>query len=142
MLCAPQDELSSSGYKRFLQHQSSQAPMTAREKEMADIKSAEGIEASMQGTSVRHSSINNASGSGAQVGMAWSDEAVNAVGALAKGEKEVVQLGLNTKEEIVILLSAAEQGEALSLPADEPSYTFYKHATGVGESYATVGARK
>lgn len=131
-----QDELTSEGYKRFLKHQTSQAPMTAREREMADIKLAEGLEAEMQGTTVRrsHTGANSASAGGAQIGMPWTDEAEEAMSSLANGDNQIVQLGIDTKDEKIVLLSAAQDTSSLSLPSDDPSYTFYKHSTGIGMS--------
>lgn len=132
-----QDELTSEGFKRFLKHQTSQAPMTAREREMADIKLAEGLEAEMQGTTVRrsHTGGNNggSAAGGAQVGMPWTAEAEEAMSALAKGENQIVQLGIDTKDEKIVLLSSAQDTASLTLPSNDPSYTFYKHATGIGE---------
>ncbi|KAK9898000.1 actin depolymerizing protein [Cystobasidium minutum MCA 4210] len=129
------DELTSEGFKRFLKHQTSQAPMTAREREMADIKLAEGLEAEMQGTTVRrsHTGGNNggSAAGGAQVGMPWTAEAEEAMSALAKGENQIVQLGIDTKDEKIVLLSSAQDTASLTLPSNDPSYTFYKHATGI-----------
>lgn len=148
-----QSELSSTGFKQFLAHQSSKAPMTAREQEMADIKAAEGIEAQLYGSSVRRShtsafssgsgtdsntsaaagssTTTNTTAGGSQIGMSWTQEAQDAMSELSKGEKDVVQLGIDTSKEEIILIS---QGSELSLPENDPSYTFYKHATGFGKS--------
>ena len=58
--------------------------MTDREREMADIKEAEGVE--VQGTSARR---NHA---GASVGVELDPEVIAAWESLAKGEQKVVQL--------------------------------------------------
>lgn len=60
------------------------APMTVREREMADIKEAEGVE--VQGTSARR---NHA---GASIGMEIDQDVTSAWEALAKGERKIVQL--------------------------------------------------
>ena len=100
---------------------------------MAEIKQAEGLEANMQGTTVRRSHTgDHTTTGGAQVGMPWTEEADEAMKSLGKGSNQVVQLGIDTKNEKIILLSASENTSSLSLPADDPSYTFYKHATGIG----------
>lgn len=110
--------------------------MTAREREMADIKLAEGLEVEMQGTGVRRSHTSgggsNTTAGGAQVGMPWTEEADEAMRSLAEGKNQIVQLGIDTKDEKIILLSAAEDTSSLALPANDPSYTFYKHTTGIG----------
>lgn len=111
--------------------------MTAREREMADIKLAEGLEAEMQGTSVRRSHTSaagggNAAAGGAQVGMPWSDDAEEAMKALSNGQHQIVQLGIDLKDEKIVLLSAAQDTASLAIPTSDPSYTFYKHSTGVG----------
>lgn len=110
--------------------------MTARELEMADIKRAEGIEGEMQGTTVRRSYAGNSAATaagGAQVGMPWTDEAEEAMSGLAKGDNAIVQLGIDMKDEKIVLLSAAQDTASLALPSNDPSFTFYKHESGIGE---------
>lgn len=78
------EELSREGYKRFIKHHESSAPMTAREQEMDDIKKAEGTE--VLGGSARRSHA------GSSLGMEWDEDVEQAFEELAKGEKRIVQL--------------------------------------------------
>lgn len=108
---------------------------------MAEIKQAEGYEAEMQGTSVRRSHTsnnNNASAGGAQVGMPWTGEADKAMKALADGTNSIVQLGIDIKDEKIILLNESKELNSLSLPSNDPSYTFYKHTTGIGMVFRII----
>ena len=118
------------------------APMTDREKEIADLKEAEGTE--VLGTSSRR---NHA---GAQIGMEWDEKVGPALEALSRGENTIVQLvrvcylylsrlahalmqkplkGINNTTEKIVLL---ETPQVLEVPITDPSYTFYAHSSGIG----------
>lgn len=100
---------------------------------MVEIKQAEGYEAELHGTSVRRSHTgSNAAAGGAQVGMSWTGEADQAMKSLAEGRNQIVQLGIDTKDEKITLVNESEESASLSLPPNDPSYTFYKHNTGIG----------
>jgi len=60
------------------------APLTSREREMADLKEAEGTE--VIGSSARRTHA------GAQLGMEWDQAAEEAIESLSRGEKKIVQL--------------------------------------------------
>jgi hypothetical protein len=86
-----------------MQHQSSTAPLTEREREMAEIRQAEGIEATATVSSARRSHMDasaaSSSGSGsgggsgsAQVGMDWGEGVNDALVALQEGRKRIVHL--------------------------------------------------
>lgn len=92
-LPSAQNDLTLASYLSHLSHASSDAPLTAREQEMAEIRAAEAKEqregSAQQGE--RRSMLVSAAG-GAAIGLEWSEEAKGAVEELAGKDSVVVQL--------------------------------------------------
>jgi hypothetical protein len=81
MFATTKDDLTPKGYLAHLASQKAQAPMTLRERELADIKAAEGADLSSMGTAMRSS---NVWGSGdntvnANLGLKWHEDAQKAL---------------------------------------------------------------
>lgn len=74
-------------YLAHLASQQAQAPMTARERELADIKAAEGMDAITMGTEVRSSNVwGTSGGNNASLGIKWNHDAQEAFSAWCKQE--------------------------------------------------------
>ncbi|KAH9812085.1 hypothetical protein DFH28DRAFT_980002 [Melampsora americana] len=122
-------DLTPEGYLAHLASQKAQAPMTARERELADIKAAEGISAITMGTEVRSSNVWGANGgNNASLGLKWNPDAQEALQAWCSqsGCKSVqfnIELGTET-----IVLSENGASDELVFPDSQPSYTFYRYS--------------
>ena len=155
-----QEDLTYKSYMAHTRHSEADTPLTAREQEMADIRAAE-VAAAQDSTESSQNERAGKSiifgqqqqeGGGAEVkgALPWSDEAKEAVRGLNDGG-EVVQLvttlflvfaslsssptpvaaqEIDLKNEKVVL--SEPQPSTLSVPADQPCYLFYRHATGIG----------
>ncbi|EGG06050.1 uncharacterized protein MELLADRAFT_43666, partial [Melampsora larici-populina 98AG31] len=128
-------DLTPEGYLAHLASQTAQAPMTARERELADIKAAEGISAITMGTEVRSSNVWGANGgNNASLGLKWNSDAQEAFQAWCgqSGSKSVqfnIELGTET-----IVLSENGASDELVFPDSQPSYTFYHYTPAAQES--------
>ncbi|RUS21474.1 hypothetical protein BC937DRAFT_92609 [Endogone sp. FLAS-F59071] len=120
------EEFTLDGYKKHKRHQNADAPLTARERELAEIKAIEAKEASnAQGTTVRKTYA-------AGVSFPLSEQALEAVRELAKDKEErahnFVQLHIEPSKEI-IELTEANRVEAASLagaiPDNTPRFTLF-----------------
>jgi twinfilin len=80
------DDLTPEAYAAHKRHLAAPKPMSAREKEMADIKAAERQAGgtTYQGSSARSSPF------GTGVGLAWAEDAQNAVKALADANEDAI----------------------------------------------------
>lgn len=79
MFATNKQDLTPKGYSTHLASQQAQAPMTLRERELADIKAAEGLAAFPMGTEVRSSNVWGAGGgNNASLGLKWSPDAQDA----------------------------------------------------------------
>lgn len=157
-----QEDLTYKSYLAHARHSEADAPLTAREQEMADIRAAEvaaaqdSTESSQNeraGRSIIFGQQQQEGGGGEVKGaLPWSDEAKEAVRGLNDGGV-VVQLvntlfrviasgscspfpvftqEIDLKNEKVVL--SEPQPSTLSVPADHPCYLFYRHAAGIGSS--------
>ncbi|KAI5481114.1 PTK9 protein tyrosine kinase 9 [Pseudohyphozyma bogoriensis] len=118
-------DLTYSSYQSHLVHLSSDAPLTAREQEMAQIKAAEAA------TSNQAEERTDILAAGTVHGaLEWTEQAQERLLELQKkeGESWTLTLEIDTKTEVVIL--ADPQPLDLSLPTSSPSYTFYSHTNG------------
>ncbi|KNZ61676.1 hypothetical protein VP01_1371g5 [Puccinia sorghi] len=81
MFATTKQELTPQGYLAHLASQKAQAPMTLRERELADIKAAEGADSSSMGTTLRSSNVWGARGNTtyANLGLKWHQEAADAL---------------------------------------------------------------
>ncbi|KAH9449697.1 hypothetical protein Pst134EB_020514 [Puccinia striiformis f. sp. tritici] len=77
MFATTKDELTPKGYMAHLASQKAQAPLTSRERELADIKAAEGADSSSMGTTIRSSNVWGSAGNTANgnLGLKWHDDA-------------------------------------------------------------------
>ncbi|KAI8069934.1 hypothetical protein BC940DRAFT_296514 [Gongronella butleri] len=115
-------EFTSDGYKKHLAHKKAEAPLTQREKELAQVKAAEAEAASaFQGTSERRTYTPG-------IEMAMADEVKNALAALKDADRPHNYVSLYMKNE-AIALSEAKQVDVndlkTTIPANDPRYTFY-----------------
>ncbi|GAA5829367.1 hypothetical protein JCM3766R1_001074 [Sporobolomyces carnicolor] len=132
------EDLTYKSYLAHARHSEADAPLTAREQEMADIRAAEvaaaqdSTESSQNeraGRSIIFGQQQQEGGGGEVKGaLPWSDEAKEAVRGLNDGGV-VVQLEIDLKNEKVVL--SEPQPSTLSVPADHPCYLFYRHAAGI-----------
>lgn len=84
LFATSKSDLTPDGYRAHLASQGASAPRTARERELEEVRLAEGISATSQGTGARSSNVWGASsgqgtassaGGNAGVGLKWSSEA-------------------------------------------------------------------
>ncbi|OAV99144.1 hypothetical protein PTTG_02888 [Puccinia triticina 1-1 BBBD Race 1] len=128
MFATTKDDLTPRGYLAHLASQKAQAPMTLRERELADIKAAEGADSSSMGTTLRSS---NVWGSGdntvnANLGLKWDEDAQKALSSWsAENSVTMVQFIINIPTETIVVSPHDHSGQ-LQFPDDQPTYTFYK----------------
>ncbi|GAA6019809.1 hypothetical protein JCM10207_003704 [Rhodosporidiobolus poonsookiae] len=143
-------DLSYSAYLAHTAHESADAPLTAREQEMEDIRRAEKATADGAGEAEGDGRQGRSMIFGAQGGassgttdakgvLPWSDEAKEAVKALGipegeEGAKNVAVLEVDLKTESIVL--AFEQPSDLALPPSSPCYFFYRHPAGLVVIYS------
>ena len=77
-------DFTAESYASHLRHNAAPHPLSAREKEMADLRSAENEAANYQGSSARSSPF------GTGVGLGWSKEVEDAVSELGRENKSAV----------------------------------------------------
>ncbi|KAK4706179.1 twinfilin, partial [Phenoliferia sp. Uapishka_3] len=123
-------DLTHSAYLSHLSHLSIDAPLTARESEMAELKAAERAE-QIAGTDVSDGGRAGQPAWSGTVGLSWSGEAKALLKEFAKsrGEGDIVRLEVDTKKEEVV--ASNPQPTMLELPLETPSYSFLRHARGV-----------
>lgn len=120
------EEFTLKGYKKHKSHQSAEAPLTQRERELAEIKLAESKQASSHtGTTVRNTYAGG-------VSMPLSSEAETALKELSKSDRphNYVSLRLDSHESIELDNTATVTADELAktVPADSPRFTFYAYA--------------
>ncbi|KAI8575941.1 hypothetical protein K450DRAFT_259503 [Umbelopsis ramanniana AG] len=117
-------EFTLDGYKKHKSHQTAEAPLTARERELAEIKAQESKASSNHmGTTVRKTYA-------AGVAVPLSEEAQAALEDLGKSSRShnYVSLRLEKENETIQLdnASTVAAGDlAKTIPADSPRFTFY-----------------
>lgn len=128
MFATSKDELTPTGYLAHLASRNAQAPMTLREKELADIKAAEEVSSLSMGTSLRNSNVWGQGGTvvNANVGLKWHEDAQQALSSWCGQDGDrVVQVGIEIATETIVL-SSNGNSERLEFPDDQPTFTFYK----------------
>lgn len=128
MFATTKDELTPRGYLAHLASKQAQAPMTLRERELADIKAAEGADASSMGTSLRSSNVWGDGGNtiNANLGLKWDEQAHKALSSWSAQDGDpVVQFNIDIPNEMIVVSSNNHSGQ-LQFPDDQPTYTFYK----------------
>ncbi|RIA93102.1 hypothetical protein C1645_796666 [Glomus cerebriforme] len=115
-------EFTLDGYQKHKQHKEADAPLTAREKELAEVKTAE-ANANAYSYSARKS---HASG----ISFPMSDEATQAIQGLQQPDltNNFVKLSLDINKERIELEEASKidiDNLASSFPTDSPRFAFY-----------------
>ncbi|GAB5590817.1 Twinfilin-1 [Umbelopsis nana] len=126
-------EFTLDGYKKHKSHQTADAPLTARERELAEIKLEESKAASSHmGTTVRKTYA-------AGVAVPLSEKAHAALKELGKSDRShnYVSLRLENENETIQLddASSVPAGDlAKSIPSNSPRFTFYAYDHGQPEA--------
>ncbi|KWU43255.1 actin depolymerizing protein [Rhodotorula sp. JG-1b] len=149
---AEKNDLTYESYLSTITHDSADAPLTAREAEMAEIRAAEAstindAEAhAATGRSIIFGPVADedaedesttsppADGSRREIkgALPWTDDVAETVRRLGGDESQVgscAVLEIDVPNETVVL--AAEQPEALAVPPSSPCYLLYRHAAGL-----------
>ncbi|KAF0507788.1 actin depolymerizing protein [Gigaspora margarita] len=117
-------EFSLEEYERHKRHKNADAPLTQREKELAEVKAAE-ASASSYSTSARKSHV-------AGIAFPLSDEAIAAVKSLNQSESDfnLVQLSLDVKNERIELDSTSKidiDQLANTISSEAPRFSFFAY---------------
>lgn len=118
-------DVSPEGYAAHKRHVAAPNPMSAQEKEMADVRAAERQAGSgaYEGSRARHSPL------GTGVGLNWSPEVEDSIKDLASGSGDrLVVLTIDTASETLVLSTVAEcSADDLStkIPSSEPAFAFF-----------------
>ncbi|KAJ6488566.1 actin depolymerizing protein [Mycena vitilis] len=129
------DELTAQAYAAHRRHVLAPPPLSAREREMADVLAAErqaGNVDAYQGSGARNSPIANT------ISMPWDTKLEQAVKALGEGDDTALVIATIKEEKLLLHWDSREQTSP-AIPADdvgnrlpprEPSYAFFawKHA--------------
>ncbi|EUC62216.1 cofilin/tropomyosin-type actin-binding protein [Rhizoctonia solani AG-3 Rhs1AP] len=124
------DDLTPEAYQAHQRHLAAPKPLTARERELAEIRAAErASSAAYEGSGVRQSIV------GSRAGMKWTDELGEALRDLQPGRLVVISID-PTKEELVLKDSKDVSLDDLpgALPTAEPAYALYSWAQEEGAS--------
>ncbi|KAI0636776.1 actin depolymerizing protein [Trametes polyzona] len=119
------DDLGAEAYAKHKRHIAAPPPMSAREKEMEEVKAAEREAGGRiyEGSRARQNHV------GQGVGLKWTDEALDAIKELgATEDNRLVVLSIDPATETLLLTSAQEadvSGLASLIPASDPSYAFF-----------------
>ncbi|ELU44789.1 cofilin/tropomyosin-type actin-binding domain-containing protein [Rhizoctonia solani AG-1 IA] len=125
-----QDDLTPEAYQAHQRHLAAPKPLTARERELEEIRAAErASSAAYEGAGVRQSIV------GSRAGMKWSDELGDALRDLQPGRLVVISID-PTKEELILkdTKDVSLDGVPGALPASEPAYGLYSWAQEEGAS--------
>ncbi|CAE6521922.1 unnamed protein product [Rhizoctonia solani] len=128
------DDLTPEGYQAHQRHLAAPKPLTARERELEEVRAAErASSAAYEGSGVRQSMV------GSRAGMKWTDELGDALRDLQPGRLVVISID-PTKEELVLKDTKDVSLDDVpgSLPASEPAYALYSWAQEEGASPHTV----
>ncbi|KAM3580875.1 Twinfilin-1 [Umbelopsis sp. WA50703] len=130
------EEFTLQGYKKHKSHQSAEAPLTQRERELAEIKLAESKQASSHmGTTVRKTYAGG-------VTMPLSSGAESALKELSKSDRphNYVSLRLDSHESIELDKTATVTADELAktVPSESPRFTFYAYESQGSDEAAFV----
>ncbi|KAK7693694.1 hypothetical protein QCA50_003265 [Cerrena zonata] len=125
LFATSKDDVTLSAYKRHKAHLAAPQPMSAREKEVAEIKAAERA----AGGAGYEANREKRSHLGDRVGFQWSEETDEAVRSLeGSDDSRLIVLTVDAPSETIHVLSNAEctvDQLASSIPPDQPSYGFF-----------------
>ncbi|KAF8710911.1 Actin depolymerizing protein, partial [Rhizoctonia solani] len=124
------DDLTPEAYQAHQRHLAAPKPLTARERELEEIRAAErASSAAYEGAGVRQSIV------GSRAGMKWSDELGDALRDLQPGRLVVISID-PTKEELILKDTKDVSLDDVpgALPASEPAYGLYSWAQEEGAS--------
>ncbi|CUA74933.1 Twinfilin [Dictyostelium discoideum] [Rhizoctonia solani] len=124
------DDVTPEAYLAHQRHLAAPKPLTARERELEEVRAAErASSAAYEGSGVRQSIV------GSRAGMKWTDELGEALRDLQPGRLVVVSID-PTKEELVLKDSKDVSLDDVpgALPASEPAYALYSWAHEEGAS--------
>ncbi|KIJ17140.1 hypothetical protein PAXINDRAFT_167919 [Paxillus involutus ATCC 200175] len=124
LFATSKSDVTPDAYAAHKRHQAAPNPLSAREKEMADIKAAEReAGATYEGSRARQNHLGNQ-----EVGYEWPEQAEDAVRELRAGEgSRLVVLQIDESEQIVLNHNSQIDVNALSskIPSSEPSYSLF-----------------
>ncbi|KAI0093581.1 actin depolymerizing protein [Irpex rosettiformis] len=125
MFATSKDDLSRAAYAKHRASLAAPKPMTAREKEMDEIRQAENRSATYEGSRARVSHSQ-------EVGLGWAEEVEEAIRTLGSGEgSRLVILHIDHATETLRLHSdAVVEADAVgaSLPQSDPAFAFFAWA--------------
>ncbi|CAE7168490.1 unnamed protein product [Rhizoctonia solani] len=124
------EDLSPEGYQAHQRHLAAPKPLTARERELEEIRAAErASSAAYEGSGVRQSIV------GSRAGMKWTDELGEALRELQPGRLVVISID-PAKEELVLKESKDVSLDDVpgALPTAEPAYALYSWTQEEGAS--------
>ncbi|CAE6414265.1 unnamed protein product [Rhizoctonia solani] len=124
------DDLTPEAYQAHQRHLAAPKPLTARERELEEIRAAErASSAAYEGSGVRQSIV------GSRAGMKWSDELGDALRDLQPGRLVVISID-PTKEELILKDTKDVSLEDVpgALPSSEPAYSLYSWVQEEGTS--------
>ncbi|KAI0780732.1 actin depolymerizing protein [Trametes elegans] len=119
------DDINAEAYAKHKRHVAAPPPMSAREKEMEEVKAAEREAGgrTYEGSRARQNHV------GQGVGLKWSDEAEDAIKQLGTSEgSHLVVLSIDPATETLLLSSTQETDVSSlgsSIPPSDPSYAFF-----------------
>lgn len=123
-------DLTPEAYAAHQRHLAAPKPLTARERELEEIRAAErASSAAYEGAGVRQSMV------GSRAGMTWTSELGDALRELPAGRVVVISID-PAKEELVLKDTKDVSLDELpgALPTSEPAYSFYSWAQEEGAS--------
>ncbi|KAB5596514.1 Twinfilin [Ceratobasidium theobromae] len=119
-------DLTKEGYEAHQRHLAAPKPLTARERELEEIRAAErATSAAYEGSGVRQSIV------GSRAGMSWTPKLRDALRDLPAGRLVIISID-PTKEELLLKDTKDVSLDELpgALPTSEPAYSFYSWAQG------------
>ncbi|KAG8754384.1 Twinfilin-1 [Ceratobasidium sp. 428] len=121
-------DLTPEAYEAHQRHLAAPKPLTARERELEDIRAAERETSSAyEGSGVRQSIV------GSRVGMKWTDEVGEALKELPANGGRAVVISIDPTNEVYVLKDTKDvtlEEFPGVLPASEPAYGFYSWVQG------------
>lgn len=117
-------DLTADAYKKHRQHLAAPQPMSAREKEMEEVKAAE-----RQSSGMARSGSELARVAQSHVGLKWTEDVENAIRELGAGDgSSVVVLTVDSATETLLLSSVAKctiSDLPNVVPSSEPCFAFF-----------------
>ncbi|KAG8700642.1 Twinfilin-1 [Ceratobasidium sp. 395] len=128
-------DLTPEAYEAHQRHLAAPKPLTARERELEDIRAAERETSSAyEGSGVRQSIV------GSRVGMKWTDEVGEALKELPTNGGRAVVISIDPTNEVYVLKNTKDvtlEEFPGVLPTSEPAYGFYSWVQGDAAPHIT-----